>query len=110
MSTSSIRVLGFLLVLSLLFPTLAWAAPATQGETIHVVEWGETLELIAARYGVTVEAVMAANGLTDPDFVYVGQRLIIPASLQARRLPLSPFVMVLRWLHWPRPMGCATPT
>jgi LysM repeat protein len=80
MSTSSIRVLGFLLILSLLFPTLAWAAPATQGETIHVVEWGETLELIAARYGVTVEAVMAANGLTDPDFVYVGQRLIIPAS------------------------------
>jgi LysM repeat protein len=84
MSTSSIRVLGFLLILSMLFPALAWAAPAAQGETIHVVEWGETLELIAARYGVTVEAVMAANGLTDPNYVYVGQRLVIPASDHTR--------------------------
>ena len=81
MLTLSIRVVGLLILVGLLlFPAGALAAPGGAGETVHVVQWGETLSLIANRYGVTVEAVMAANGLTDPNFLYVGQRLIIPAS------------------------------
>ncbi len=81
MSTLSIRIVGFLIVASLLlFPAGVLAAPEGTGETVHVVQWGETLSLIASRYGVTVEAIMAANDLTDPNFVTVGQRLIIPAS------------------------------
>ncbi len=77
MNSLSIRVLGVLLAASLLFPTGALAGP---GETIHVVQWGETLSLIADQYGVTVEAIMVANGLANPNFVYAGQRLIIPTS------------------------------
>jgi LysM repeat protein len=81
MSALSIRIVGFLILASmLLFPAGALAAPGASGETIHVVQWGETLSLIASRYGVTVEAIMAANGLANPNFVYVGQRLIIPTS------------------------------
>ncbi|GAB4532156.1 MAG: hypothetical protein Kow0063_12360 [Anaerolineae bacterium] len=80
MSTPSIRFVGFLIVVCLLLvPAGAQAAPHPQAETVHVVQWGETLSLIASRYGVTVEAVLAANGLADPNFVYVGQRLVIPA-------------------------------
>jgi len=79
MSTPSIRIVGFLIVVSmLLVPAGALAAPETTGETIHVVQWGETLSIIASRYGVTVEAILVVNGLSDPNFVYVGQRLIIP--------------------------------
>jgi LysM repeat protein/Tol biopolymer transport system component len=79
MSTSFIRIVGFLVVASLLlFPAGTSAAPEASGETVHVVQWGETLSLIASRYGVTVEAILAANGLADPNFIYVGQRLIIP--------------------------------
>jgi LysM repeat protein len=33
---------------------------------------------IAARYGTTVQAVVRANDLQDPDFVYIGQALVIP--------------------------------
>lgn len=81
MASLSVRVMGALLIVSmLLFPAAAAAAPETSGQTIHIVQWGETLSMIADRYGVTVEAIMAANGLHDPNFVYVGQRLKIPTS------------------------------
>ena len=45
----------------------------------HVVRAGETLSSIAAKYGVTTDALVQANGLTNPNVVYVGQRLIIPS-------------------------------
>jgi LysM repeat protein len=64
----------------LLFPTGALAAPDGSNETVHIVQWGETLSMIAEHYGVSVEAIMAANGIYDPDYVYVGQKLVIPIS------------------------------
>jgi LysM repeat protein len=44
----------------------------------HVVMAGETLSLIALRYGVSVAAIAEANGLADPDRVVEGQMLVIP--------------------------------
>ena len=55
------------------------AAPAPGG-TVHVVQWGESLELIAGRYGVAVSTLAAANGLPNPNLIYVGQRLVIPST------------------------------
>lgn len=53
--------------------------PAAAGNSIkHVVQEGETLLGIAVQYGVTSQAIMQANGMTDPDFLTVGQELIIP--------------------------------
>jgi murein DD-endopeptidase MepM/ murein hydrolase activator NlpD len=49
-------------------------------ETFHVVQRGETLFLIAQRYGSTVDALAHANGLADPTKIYVGQRLRIPGG------------------------------
>jgi LysM repeat protein len=46
----------------------------------HVVAWGETISIIAARYGVTVEDIVAANNLTDPDLIRAGDVLIIPGA------------------------------
>ncbi len=43
-----------------------------------MVARGETLTSIAARYGVSVRALAAANGITDPNTIYAGQRLVIP--------------------------------
>ena len=81
MSSLFIRCIGVLMVAGmLLFPAGALAAPDGSGETVHIVQWGETLSMIAEQYGVTVESVMAANGLDDPDYVYVGQKLVIPMS------------------------------
>ncbi len=50
--------------------------------TSHVVAKGETLWLIARRYGLTIEGLRAANRLADADRIYVGQRLDIPAAGQ----------------------------
>ncbi len=52
-------------------------APAPQPQTYTVVE-GDTLALIAQRFGTTVEALQAANGIEDPDEIVIGQVLVIP--------------------------------
>ncbi len=49
-------------------------------ETIHVVQAGETLGIISQRYDVSIEDVMTANGLTNPNILSVGQRLVIPVG------------------------------
>ena len=41
----------------------------------YVVQGGDTLTGIAAELGTSVDDLMAANGLTDPDYVYAGQTL-----------------------------------
>ena len=55
------------------------AAPAPQAVT-HTVGAGENLASIARRYGTTVRAVAAANGITNPNLVRIGQRLTVPAT------------------------------
>lgn len=45
----------------------------------HVVQPGETLFRIALRYGITVDALRAANGLTG-NLIYAGQVLVIPGA------------------------------
>ncbi|MFN2186098.1 MAG: LysM peptidoglycan-binding domain-containing protein, partial [Anaerolineae bacterium] len=57
-----------------------FAGPAhAQGQT-HTVRRGETLSSIAARYGTTVQAIVQVNGLANANYIYAGQRLIIPGS------------------------------
>ena len=50
-------------------------APAQQ---TYVVAANDTLTSIAARFGVTVQALMAANNLADPNALSIGQVLVIP--------------------------------
>ncbi len=69
-------------VLLLMLWGAAWPALAQDGgqgsTTIHVVQRGETLFQIAMRYGTTVDAIAQANGIEDPRYITVGQRLLIP--------------------------------
>lgn len=44
----------------------------------HVVKADESLSGIAQQYGVSIQEIMAANDLTDPNKIMVGQRLLIP--------------------------------
>ncbi len=56
------------------------APPPTTGEqTVHVVAPGDTLFSISQRYGVPMDQIMAANGITDPNNLAVGTQLVIPA-------------------------------
>jgi len=58
-------------------PPAAGNYNAASGRT-HTVAGGENLSRIARRYGVSTEALMQANQLTDPNFIRVGQTLTIP--------------------------------
>lgn len=85
------------LVLSVLFA--GCAAPAGLGRAgplqtrhvepelvsaTHTVAAGETLYRIAKTYGLTVENLMAANGLDDASKLAVGQELRVPGAASAR--------------------------
>lgn len=48
--------------------------------TVHVVERGQELGLIARQYGVDVQSIVSLNELANPDLLYIGQELIIPAA------------------------------
>lgn len=50
-------------------------APA---ETVYTVRKGDTLSGIAARYGLTYQALASYNGLPNPSFILVGQKIKIP--------------------------------
>ncbi len=52
------------------------AAPA--GPRTHVIQPGETLFRIATRYGVSVSALAAQNGISNVNLIYPGQQLVIP--------------------------------
>jgi spore germination protein len=45
---------------------------------IHVVQWGETLYSIARYYGTCVQEIADANHLSNPNYIWAGQRLVIP--------------------------------
>ena len=48
------------------------------GPGTHTVAAGENLFRISLKYNVTMQALMAANGISNPNLIYVGQVLRIP--------------------------------
>ncbi len=55
-------------------------APAAPGPKVHTVRAGEHLTGIARTYGVSIAALAAANGVSNPSRIYAGQRLTIPGT------------------------------
>jgi len=71
---------------------LALAACASRpASTVHVVQRGENLYRIALHYGVSVEDIAKANGISDESQLEVGTRLTIPhperGSLEKEMMP-----------------------
>ena len=96
MRISPAKLLIFILVLCQLGVGVAWAAPPEP--TVHVVERGETLFRIALRYGTSVEALVRANRIADPNLIRVGQRLIIPSpdAMAEGAMPAQPRIHIVR--------------
>jgi LysM repeat protein len=59
-------------------PTNAATVAPTTTTVIHRVTRGETLAVIARRYGTTVSAIQAANELGRRTLINIGQQLRIP--------------------------------
>jgi membrane-bound lytic murein transglycosylase D len=67
------------------------AVPASRrvNTTYHTVRRGETLSVIAGRYGSSVSNISRANGLRNADHIYVGMRLRIPRNGSSAALASS---------------------
>jgi LysM repeat protein len=50
---------------------------------LYVVQNGDSLSGLAEDFGTTVEEIMAANGLIDPNALQVGQTLLIPSLISS---------------------------
>ncbi len=59
------------------------AAVYASDSTRHTVQAGETVFDLAQRYGTTVDAIAAANGLSDASLILPGQSLTIPGGTSA---------------------------
>src|SRR5262245_5424159 len=74
--TSQLLVIGLLVACSFL--------PACSHPLSHQVRPGETLSVIALRYGVPYQEIAQYNALQNPDRLEVGQWLRIPPVQQTR--------------------------
>lgn len=55
--------------------------PPASGQTYYV-QRGDTLRKIATRFGTTVDEILKVNpGISNPNVIYVGQAVIIPAGV-----------------------------
>ena len=72
-------ILVAILLLGLLTTTVSYAAPPAYGPVYHCVRRGETLSSIGRLYGVSPYAIAQANGIPNPNRIYAGQMLLIPA-------------------------------
>ncbi|MCB0187745.1 MAG: LysM peptidoglycan-binding domain-containing protein, partial [Caldilineaceae bacterium] len=63
-------LLSLIFVMSSLFAT---TSPLLAQGTVHIVQPGDSLSVIAARYGVSMGDLAAANGISNNDHVWVGQ-------------------------------------
>ena len=54
---------------------------------IYIVRYGDFLSKIAQRYGTTTWTLVSANCLSNPNLLYVGQRLRVPPTGQPQPYP-----------------------
>lgn len=53
---------------------------STSGQTVYIVQRGDTLNQIARNFGTTARAIAQENNIRNINLIYVGQRLIIPTN------------------------------
>ncbi|MBS4023612.1 MAG: LysM peptidoglycan-binding domain-containing protein [Dethiobacter sp.] len=70
-------------IVSPIFPPIASPLPGPgpfpkPTGTIYVVRSGDSVWKIAQMFGVSMESIIAANNLQNPNLIFPGQQLIIP--------------------------------
>lgn len=68
----------FRVVLLVVTLIVLWPAQLVLADTTYTVQPGDTLSSIARTFGVTVDAIVQANNLANPNFIVSGQVLTIP--------------------------------
>ena len=83
-----VTIIVLVAAVQLVLVSATYAAPPAWGGNgsgncsgqYHCVQWGETLHSIGRTYNANPRCLAQANGLWDPNVIYAGQVLYIPAS------------------------------
>lgn len=54
--------------------------PAPFTDNYYIVQSGDTLSGIAAKYGTTYTELAEINGISNPNLIYVGQKILLPGA------------------------------
>ncbi len=102
-STASVLALNGLSWKSTIFPgqvlsltsapvkTTGVPAPTTAAGR-YTIGKGDTLSAVAARFGLSTQSILDANGLTWTSIVYPGQTILIPGRVAQPTAPRAPLV------------------
>lgn len=88
------------------------SAPAPPGAstiytpTVYILEEGDTLRYVAAKFGVSVDDLVRVNNLTDPDLLLIGQQIVITGTAA----PAAPSQSSAPAIPAPASTGQAAPT
>ncbi len=99
-----VRQLMIALVALAVLLTTPMLVAAQGGQTTHTVQAGENLTRIALKYGTTVQAIVQANNITNPNLVFVGQVLTIPGA------SITPTLQPTGTIIAPTPQPTTAPT
>lgn len=93
--------------------------PTATPQIMHVVESGDTLWSIALQHGLTLDQLLAFNGIADSELLQIGQQLLIrePTPIPSPTPPATPTVpsptadaAALAALFTPTPTASPQPT
>ncbi len=86
----------FLIGLLLAFVRPSAAMPTSQEEgPTYIIQEGDTLNEIAIRFGISLEEILSANQIENPNTLFIGQQILIPGldgitgTLTSEILPLG---------------------
>ena len=63
-----------------LYPGMQLIVPNNMDYTSYVVMPGDNLYSISSKYGVSLDNLVTLNGLNKSDYIYPGQKLLIPST------------------------------
>lgn len=68
-----------------------------QATGTYVVKSGDTLGAIAARYGTTWQTLQSLNGLSNPNYLYIGQTLKVTGQAKDNNAPTTQSIYYVRY-------------
>lgn len=69
---------SLVLLFIIIFSSIAQPVSAQTTGPVYIVQPGDTLSYVAARFNVTLDELLAANPGVDPNFLSQGQQIVIP--------------------------------
>lgn len=79
MNRFNIKILSIFILLAFIFPPgITKAQSENTAGPVYIIQEGDSLWEVAARFHVSLQDLENANGIVDPGLITIGQHLIIP--------------------------------